>query len=287
MFEIRYFLAVARFENIHRASEKLNASPASLSKAISRLESELETKLFSREGRNIRLTVQGRALQKRAAEIVRLEEDTRLEIGGGTSVLRVVMAGAEVLLSKTGMAVSQIIKKKYPGAQFEFHAVGDEEAVGQVKRGEAHLALTTAEVSHYGGIVSKVMSETEFQTVVGAGHPLYPAAKARKIVPVETVLKYGFVSPCHPLLGKVGPHQSLDGWRDDRFPRKIEYLTSSLRLMEEFVTTGKAIAYLPDTLCENTSLIALKVSGCPYTCLQKVKLVAKNPHELTWLSQLF
>ena len=55
-FELHYFLSVARFENVHRAAEHAAVSPASLSKAISRLEEELGAKLFARQGRNIVLT---------------------------------------------------------------------------------------------------------------------------------------------------------------------------------------------------------------------------------------
>src|SRR5271155_2109038 len=82
IFELRYFLEVAKVENIHRASEKSRVSPGSLSKAIARLEAELEVKLFSRAGRNIRLTDQGRLLRMRAAQLLQLEEAARVEIGG-------------------------------------------------------------------------------------------------------------------------------------------------------------------------------------------------------------
>jgi hypothetical protein len=101
------------------------------------------------------------------------------------------------------------------------------------------------------------------------------------------VLEYPFVSPTSPLLGKVGSKQSLDGWRDDQFPRKIEFRTSSLKTLEEFVTNGEAIAYLPGYFCENSSLQVLKISGCPYSCRQKVKIVARNPKEVSWLNRIF
>ena len=101
IFELKYFLGVARDENIHRASEKLHVSPGSLSKAISRLENELSVTLFSREGRNIRLTDHGRLFQKRASEIVQLEEAARLELAGHEGAIQVVIAGPEILLTKT------------------------------------------------------------------------------------------------------------------------------------------------------------------------------------------
>ena len=278
---------MAQFENIHRASEKLRVSPASLSKAISRLEDELSVKLFNRDGRNIKLTDQGRLLERRASEIVRLEAGARLEVGGHQGSVQVVIAGPEILLSKMGINITAAIKKKFPNSTFEFHASDDETAIEQVIRGESHLAIITGEVPPHQDLASKLIGEATFQTFVGKGHPLYAAARTKKSLPVEDVLRHPFVSPNHPLLGKVGLKQSLDGWRDDQFPRKVEYLTSSLKTLEELVTTGRAIAYLPDYFCENLNLEVLKITGCPYTCSQKVKLIARNPKAVGWLNQIF
>ncbi len=287
IFELRYFLGVAQSENIHRASEKLNVSPGSLSKAITRLEDELSVSLFSREGRNIRLTDHGRLFQKRASEIVRMEEAAILELAGHQGEIHVVIAGPEVLLSAMGVSIAQELKAKFPKIAFEYLAASDEEAITKVERGEAHLALTTSNVPSHLGLTSKVLSETHFQTVVGVGHPLFSSARAKKTIPIEKVLEHGFVSPNHALLGKVGLKQSLDGWRDDQFPRKIEYLTSSLKLLEELASRGCALAYLPDYHVKRLDLTVLSISGCPYSCVQKIRLVAKNPKDRSWLNQWF
>ena len=284
-FELRYFTSVARHENIHRASEKTGVSPASLSKAIGRLEDELSVKLFTREGRHIKLTDQGRLLQQRASEIIRLEESARLEIGGHLGTIQIVIAGPEVLLSKMGLTLTASIKKMFPNSVFEYHATDDTHALEQVMRGEAHLAIVTSEPPKE--LTSKLLGEAKFQTFVGQGHPFYGMAKSKKSVSVEEVLKHAFVSPSNPLLGKVGIKQSLDGWRDDEFPRRVEYLTSSLKTLEELVISGRAIAYLPDYFCKNLDLQILKINGCPYSCTQKVKLVARNPKEVGRLNQIF
>ena len=285
IFELRYFLGVARLENIHQASEKLHVSPGSLSKAITRLEEELGTKLFSRVGRNIQLTDHGTLLRKRASEIVQLEESTKMEVSGHQGSIRAVITGAEVLLSKMGLSVTERIKKRFPLSNFEYVAADDTAALENVTRGDAHLALVTAEPPP--SLHSKVLSEARFETCVGPGHKLFSTAKSKKVVSVEEVLQHAFVSPNHPMLGKVGLRQSLDGWRDDKFPRKVEYMTSSLKLLEEIVTSGRALAYLPDYFVDHKTIEILKISGCPYSCSQKIKLVARNPRQLGWLNQIF
>jgi DNA-binding transcriptional LysR family regulator len=287
IFELRYFLGVARHENLHRASEALRVSPGSLSKAIRRLEEELSTKLFHREGRNIRLTDQGRVLQRRASELVQLEESTKVELAGHAGSLRVVLAGPEVLLTKMGLPVVASLRQRHPKLFVELHGVSDELALQEVAKGEAHLALVTEEVPASRGLQAKSLGEAKFQTYVGKGHPLYARAKAGKTIPVEEVLEHSFVSPSHPLLGRVGLKQSLDGWRDDQFPRQVAYLTSSLKILEELLTSGQALAYLPGYFAEDLEAEILKISGCPYACTQKVKLVARNPKAVSWLNRLF
>lgn len=287
IYELKYFLGVAKVENIHRASEKLNVSPASLSKAIGRLESELGVSLFRRERRNIKLTDHGRLLQKRATDIVRLEESARLDLAGHKGAFQVVIGGPEILLAKFGTSLGAAIKKKYPTANFDFHAAREDEVLEQLDRGEIHLAIVSGEVGSKRGLSTKVLLETTFQTYVGPGHPLYAHAKGRKAVSVEEVLTYGFASPDNPLLGAVGARQSLDGWRDDQFPRKVEFLTSSLKILEELVRSGQAIGYLPSYFCSDLELSALKITGCPYSCSQKIKLVAKNPRDTSWIHQIF
>ena len=287
IFELRYFLEVARTENIHRASERLKISPGSISKAVARLEEELSIKLFNRVGRHIELTDQGRLLQRRASTIVQLEEAAKLEVAGSPGSIQIVISGPEILLSQTGVSLSRTIKKKFPLSKFEFRAANDDDAISQVFKGEAHLAIVTSGVSSISNLSVKVLGESEFQTYVGENHPLYSKAKSKKTIPIDEVLGHSFASPSNPLLGKVGAKQSLDGWRDDKFPRNVEYLTSSFKILEELVVKGMAIAYLPDYLCENLPVEYLKISGCPYKCVQKIWLVARNPKEIGWLNQIF
>ena len=284
IFELRYFTAVANHQNIHRASERLNVSPGSLSKAISRLEAELNVKLFKREGRNIVLTDHGKLLQRRASEIVHLEETAKQEVAGKEGTIHVVIAGPEVLLGTYGLALTQKIKKRFAESTFEFHSVDDDEALKQVQEGEAHLALTTADVPSV--LHSEVQAETTFRIFVGKGHPLFEQARAGKKVSIDEILRHSFACPSLPFLGTMKSKQSLGGWRDDKFPRKTTYLVSSLKVIEELVSNGSALAYLPDYIETKTGILPINVIGCPYACVQKIKLVVRDVHEVGWLKQV-
>ena len=56
---IRYFLAVAREENITKAAEKLHLTQPTLSRQLRELEEELGTELFVRGKRRTTLTEAG------------------------------------------------------------------------------------------------------------------------------------------------------------------------------------------------------------------------------------
>ena len=79
----------------------------------------------------------------------------------------------------------------------------------------------------------------------------------------------------------------MDGWRDDKFPRKVPYFATSLQLLIEITERGMALAYLPDSIADKLRADVLLVEGCPYSCKQKIKLVAQNPKDVSWMARLF
>ena len=62
ILQLKYFLEVASQEHMTNAAKKMNISQPTISQAITRLEDELGTKLFTRQGRNIKLNVYGQAI---------------------------------------------------------------------------------------------------------------------------------------------------------------------------------------------------------------------------------
>lgn len=79
---LKYFLAVARVQNISAAAESLFLSQPTLSRQLKELEEELGKQLFIRGSRKITLTEEGLLLRKRAEEIVELMDKTEKELLG-------------------------------------------------------------------------------------------------------------------------------------------------------------------------------------------------------------
>ncbi len=76
---LRYFLAVAREENMTRAAEILHVTQPTLSKALKGLENELGKKLFTRHSFSIRLTDEGVLLRNRAEDLVSMADKIEQE----------------------------------------------------------------------------------------------------------------------------------------------------------------------------------------------------------------
>lgn len=76
---LKYFLVVAREENITRAASSLHVTQPTLSRQLMQLEEELGVKLFRRGKYRVSLTDEGVLLRRRAQEIVDLAEKTERE----------------------------------------------------------------------------------------------------------------------------------------------------------------------------------------------------------------
>lgn len=81
---LRYFLMVAREENITKSAELLHITQPTLSRQLAQLEEELGIKLFKRGQHSITLTEDGMLLKRRAQEIIELTERTEKELSNVT-----------------------------------------------------------------------------------------------------------------------------------------------------------------------------------------------------------
>ncbi|MCY8935478.1 LysR family transcriptional regulator [Peribacillus frigoritolerans] len=78
LLQLRYFQVTAQFEHMTKAAEVLRVSQPALSKTISRLEENLGTSLFNREGRQIYLNDFGKIFLQRVNRIIQeIEEGER------------------------------------------------------------------------------------------------------------------------------------------------------------------------------------------------------------------
>lgn len=137
---LRYFLAVAREENITRAAESLHISQPSLSKQLMELEQETGKQLLVRGKRKITLTEDGVLLRKRADEIVKLLEKTEHELSANSSQVsgEVAIGGNP---TNTILNAASTLRTENPEVQFRFYSSDATDVVERLEHGSLDLAV--------------------------------------------------------------------------------------------------------------------------------------------------
>lgn len=127
---LRYFLAIAREENMTRAAEFLHISQPALSKQMQSLEEELGKKLFVRHSFSIELTEEGILLRKRAEDLLSMADKITAEFSALDDVIggNIYFGCAESFQIRHLARIIQHFKLQYPG--FHYHMTsGDTEQV--------------------------------------------------------------------------------------------------------------------------------------------------------------
>ncbi|MBP3852072.1 MAG: LysR family transcriptional regulator [Erysipelotrichaceae bacterium] len=134
---LRYFLAVAREENMTRAAEILHVTQPTLSKQLKALELELGKKLFTRHSFRISLTDEGVLLRKRAEDLVSMADKIEKEfislddITGGELYLGMAESHQIKYLAR----VIRDFKKQYPNLHYHITSGDTEQIADKLDKG--------------------------------------------------------------------------------------------------------------------------------------------------------
>lgn len=140
---LKYFLTVAREQNITKAAEILHITQPTLSRQLSGMEEELGVQLFVRSNRKMTLTAEGILLKRRALEILELEEKTLQEIKKQDELVE----GCVSIGCGESKAVEQLAnicksyKEKYPLVQIRLHTATADVVSEQMNQGLLDIGL--------------------------------------------------------------------------------------------------------------------------------------------------
>lgn len=140
---LRYFLEVARKENMSRAAEVLHVTQPTLSKQLKALEEELGKKLFIRQSFSIQLTEEGRLLKKRAEDLVTMADKISSEfsslddITGGDIYLGLAESYQVKFLART----IRFCKEKYPNIKYHITSGGTDQVLEILDKGIIDFAV--------------------------------------------------------------------------------------------------------------------------------------------------
>jgi len=139
---LKYFLAVAREENITKAAALLHLTQPTLSRQLMQLEEDLGVKLFRRSQHRVILTDAGMMLRRRAQEIVELTEKTVQELCPGEEITGKISIGSGDLRCMTFLAEAlATFQAEYPLIRYELYSGNSDGIKEHIEQGLLDMGL--------------------------------------------------------------------------------------------------------------------------------------------------
>lgn len=140
---LKYFLIVAREENITKAAEVLHITQPTLSRQLAQMEEELGVQLLVRGKRKITLTEEGMLLRRRADEMIQLLNKTEKELKEQENMIDgVIQIGSgELASSKIIPEVFSKFKEKYPKVTLDVYTGNADQIKERMDHGLLDIGL--------------------------------------------------------------------------------------------------------------------------------------------------
>jgi len=255
MYQVRYFLSVARTLNFTRAAEECDVAQPSLSRAIKQLEAELGGELFRRERPQAILTELG---HKMLPILTRCYESARNARAVAVAVRKGEAGALTLALSPTvGLALFlprlNEMRRLFDGLAIAIRRASASEAVESVKSGSAELALAAGNEAQAPSLERHPLFSEGFHLMCNRMHKLANRAS----VSAEDIGQERFVLPRH------AEHcEQLSGWlREAKVPLESCHEAYSDADMEELVASGIGVAIAPVSLPIRNGLVAMPIRG--------------------------
>lgn len=233
---LRTFIVAAKTENFRETAEKCFIMQSTVSKHIQHLEKELQTTLFDRTGKQVKLSSVGAHFLHQAEKVVEAIDEalksTASYINGFTSHLTIGVAPQ--IANSTLPAIIERFQQQRPTIQLTIELLKSNEIGEAVYAGHVDLGL------------SKLTSTRDLHTETLAQEPLQlivPVAKKdtdpMTLLQQETILTHEYA----PYWGEV--QQVLQQFKS----YKSMHLNQT-EAMKNFVKQGLGIAFLPKSVIE-------------------------------------
>ncbi|MDR2443528.1 MAG: LysR family transcriptional regulator, partial [Deltaproteobacteria bacterium] len=140
---LKYYLTVAREENITKAAKILHLTQPTLSRQIMELEEELGVKLFKRSKHRIVITEDGLLLKQRAEEIVMMCEKTKGEfLKTEVGLTGEITIGSGEMYSFSYLAdFLGEFKKIHPLIRYDIFSANADQVKDRIERGLIDIGL--------------------------------------------------------------------------------------------------------------------------------------------------
>lgn len=171
---LKYFLTVAREENITRAAELLHVSQPTISRQLMQLEQELGIQLFRRGSHSMILTDDGKLLRRRAQELVELAERTERDFSARQSELsgEIAIGGGEMRANAAFARAFTQFCELHPHVRFTFFSASADLIAERIDSGTLDLGLLCMPVDTAKYSFLRLSEQETWGALVRDGSPL-------------------------------------------------------------------------------------------------------------------
>lgn len=241
LYQLRYFLEVARELSFTRAADNLHISPPAISRSVQLLERSVRRKLFSRTKRSVTLTTDGEFLKSRVERVFDEIERTKLELeeGQASAPSKLKIGSREMITNYLFPRPLLHFKERFPHTRFGIYELEPKIMADALKKDRIDFGFYYSDIpdpglepQHLGRIRSHIY----------ASRRLLP--RGRRPVTLRKLLGYPFIAPKYFQADPSTP--SPDGFPDHLYLRNIQYECEFLETHRRFILDGVAVGVLPD-----------------------------------------
>ncbi|MEV5349304.1 LysR family transcriptional regulator [Streptomyces achromogenes] len=234
--------AVITNGSVTAAAAHLGYTPSAISQQVSALEKETGMRLLERVGRGVAPTAAGLLLTEYTATISRhlAEAETALaDLRAGRTGRLSLRYFASVGPTLLAPALARV-RREHPGVAINPKLADPDDALSEVERGDADLAVVVRRPAepHHRGIRVMHLLDDAYQAVLPAGHPL----AGQRVVDLTDLAGQPWVGsePPGPCLTPITDACAAAGFSPDYVTKSEDYTTA-----QAFVAAGLGVALIP------------------------------------------
>ena len=251
---LRAFVEVAERGSFSLAAETLHLTQPAVSKRIATLESELDTRLFDRIGRQVSLTEGGQQLLPRARHMLDEAADIRRSLASLTGkVSGTLHMGTSHHIGLHRLPpVLQAFNHRYPEVQLDIRFMDSESACSAVEQGRLELGVVTLPTQPSPQLELTAIWDDPLYFVAGRDHPLSKIIRPD----LKTLAQYQAVLPGIGTYTREILEQALEPW-GVRIQTGMS--TNYLETLKMLVAIGLGWSLLPGTMLKGPGLQILEI----------------------------
>ncbi len=238
--QIRYFLAVAKYESFSKAAQKLFVTQPILTRCVKALEEELGATLIVRSTRSFALTDAGQTLVEYGSQLVRQHEDIYRRIRDVQNVqtgeLQISCPG--VLLDMYFPPLVTQFHRQYPGVRINIAESGSRPIAQEIREGTADIGLVMLPLEDAQGLSVFPIIRDEVRVIVRQDHPFARESRLElDALAHRDLITYNASATLY--------HTFLQMCRDRGFTPHIAYKSMMPNFILDTIACGACVGVLP------------------------------------------